>query len=212
MRESGVLMPVSALPSPTGVGELGRQAHQFIELLSRNGVKIWQILPLNPVGYGNSPYQPYSSCAGDEIYLSLESLQEEGLLEKLPEPFLEGETRVRYDQVRAFKDPFLREAFARFQPTDDYQEFIAQSWVEEYGVFRALKRANGGVCWNEWKEADKAWPEKRSPLSADVEAEAAYQMFLQYLFTANGWRYGRRPVKMGSALWGTFPSTWGSTP
>ena len=55
-------------------------------------MKIWQILPLNPVGYGNSPYQPYSSCAGDEIYISLESLQEEGLLEKLPEPFLEGET------------------------------------------------------------------------------------------------------------------------
>ena len=127
MRESGVLMPVSALPSPTGVGELGRQARQFIELLSRNGVKIWQILPLNPVGYGNSPYQPYSSCAGDEIYISLESLQEEGLLEKLPEPFLEGETRVRYDQVRAFKEPFLREAFARFHPTDDYREFIAQS-------------------------------------------------------------------------------------
>ena len=205
MRESGVLMPVSALPSPTGVGELGRQAHQFIELLSRNGVKIWQILPLNPVGYGNSPYQPYSSCAGDEIYLSLESLQEEGLLEKLPEPFLEGETRVRYDQVRAFKDPFLREAFARFQPTDDYQEFIAQSWVEEYGVFRALKRANGGVCWNEWKEADKAWPEERSPLPADVEAEAAYQMFLQYLFYRQWMKVREKARENGIRIMGDVP-------
>lgn len=205
MRESGVLMPVSALPSPTGVGELGRQAHQFIELLSRNGVKIWQILPLNPVGYGNSPYQPYSSCAGDEIYISLESLQEEGLLEKQPEPFLEGETRVRYDQVRAFKDPFLREAFARFQPTDDYQEFIAQSWVEEYGVFRALKRANGGVCWNEWKEADKAWPEKRSPLSADVEAEAAYQMFLQYLFYRQWMKVREKARENGIRIMGDVP-------
>ena len=64
MRESGVLMPVSALPSPTGVGELGRQAHQFIELLSRNGVKIWQILPLNPVGYGNSPTSPIPPARG----------------------------------------------------------------------------------------------------------------------------------------------------
>ena len=76
MRESGILMPVFALPSRTGVGELGRQAYEFIELLGRNGVKIWQILPLNPVGYGNSPYQPYSSCAGYEIYISLELLCE----------------------------------------------------------------------------------------------------------------------------------------
>ena len=64
-RESGILMPVSALPSRTGVGELGQQAYTFLELLQESGATIWQILPLNPVGYGNSPYQPYSSCAGD---------------------------------------------------------------------------------------------------------------------------------------------------
>ena len=70
MRKAGVLMPVSALPSRIGAGELGESAFQFIELLKENHVKIWQILPLNPVGYGNSPYQPYSSCAGDELYIS----------------------------------------------------------------------------------------------------------------------------------------------
>ena len=63
-------MPVSALPSRTGVGELGAYAYEFVDALKENGVKIWQILPLNPVGYGNSPYQPYSSCAGDELYIS----------------------------------------------------------------------------------------------------------------------------------------------
>ena len=69
MRKAGVLMPVSALPSRIGAGELGESAFHFIELLKENHVKIWQILPLNPVGYGNSPYQPYSSCAGDELYI-----------------------------------------------------------------------------------------------------------------------------------------------
>ena len=64
------------------------------------------------------------------------------------------------------RSPSCGKPLPGFNPTDDYREFIAQSWVEEYGVFQALKRANGGVCWNEWKEADKAWPEKRSPLSA----------------------------------------------
>ena len=68
MRKAGVLMPVSALPSRIGAGELGESAFQFIELLKENHVKIWQILPLNPVGYGNSPYQPYSSCEANSLY------------------------------------------------------------------------------------------------------------------------------------------------
>ena len=87
MRKAGVLMPVSALPSRVGAGELGEAAFHFIELLKKNHVKIWQILPLNPVGYGNSPYQPYSSCAGDEIYISLDKLAEDGLLKTAPEAF-----------------------------------------------------------------------------------------------------------------------------
>ena len=111
MRESGILMPVSSLPSRTGVGELGAQAYHFIDLLRENGVKIWQILPLNPVGYGNSPYQPYSSCAGDELYISLDPLQEVGLRSKLPPSFRENAERVAYEAVRAFKDPYLKEAY-----------------------------------------------------------------------------------------------------
>ena len=67
MRKTGILMPVSSLPSRTGVGEMGAEAYHFLTLLKESGIKIWQILPMNPVGYGNSPYQPYSSFAGDEI-------------------------------------------------------------------------------------------------------------------------------------------------
>ena len=149
MRKAGVLMPVSALPSRIGAGELGESAFQFIELLKENHVTIWQILPLNPVGYGNSPYQPYSSCAGDELYISLDALAEEGLLKEHPKEFQERATRVDYEAVRQYREPFLRTAFDVFidkkgQEETAYKEFASQEWVYEYGVFRALKKANNG--------------------------------------------------------------------
>lgn len=187
MRKTGILMAVSSLPSRTGVGELGREAYRFIDLLRENGVKIWQILPLNPVGYGNSPYQPYSSCAGDELYISLDMLYEEGLLSGLPPSFKEHAKSVDFDSVRIFKEKYLREAFCNFcnkewLQEEDYQEFASQDWVYEYGVFRALKAANGGVCWNEWKQEDKDWAKERTELAEEIEMEAQYHMFLQYLF------------------------------
>ena len=102
MKETGILLAVSSLPSRTGVGELGRPAYEWIDLLAENGVSIWQILPLNPTGYGNSPYQPYSSCAGDELYLSLELLVEQGLLPEAPEFPTDHPGRVDYEAVRAW--------------------------------------------------------------------------------------------------------------
>lgn len=182
MRETGILMPVSSLPSQTGVGELGRETKEFLGYLKEAGVKIWQILPLNPVGYGNSPYQPYSSCAGDEIYISLERLYEQGLLKELPPAYLEGAKQVSYDKVRAWKESYLREAFDRFEETEEYRGFAAQNWVQDYGMFRALKKENANCCWNEWKEEQKAWPKTRMKVESEVEQEAAYQMFLQYVF------------------------------
>lgn len=187
MRETGILMPVSSLPSHTGVGELGKETEKFIGYLSASGVKIWQILPLNPVGYGNSPYQPYSSCAGDEIYISLEKLWEQKLLKELPVSELAGSTRVQYEQVRTWKETYLREAFQAFiekglDQTEEYQTFAAQKWVQEYGLFRAFKKANGGLCWNDWKPEHKNWPEHKTEVAKAVREEADYQIFLQYLF------------------------------
>ena len=114
MRKTGILMPVSALPSSTGVGELGPAAWHWIQVMEENGVKIWQILPLNPLGYGNSPYQPYSSCAGDELYISLGLLKEEGFLEEEIPAFRSRAKSVDYEAVRGFKTPYLRKAYRVF--------------------------------------------------------------------------------------------------
>ena len=109
-RQAGLLLPLSALPSRHGIGDMGETARALVAMLAHAGVRVWQILPLNPLGFGNSPYQPYSSFAGDPIYLSLDDL---GVAAPA---FRENEPRVDYEAVRAFKEPYLREAFARFQP------------------------------------------------------------------------------------------------
>lgn len=175
-------MPVFSLPSKHGVGDLGAQAREWIGLLSKNGIKIWQILPLNPVGYGNSPYQPYSSMAGDELYISLEALFDQGLLKTAPKGFMEQTERVVYDKARAYKETFLREAFANFSENEDYKAFISQLWVKNYGVFRAFKSANENRCWNEWPDWQKNWPKDPQSLPPQLEAQARYHMFLQYIF------------------------------
>ncbi len=182
MRETGILMPVFSLPSATGAGDLGKAAYTWVDLLVKSHVDIWQILPLNPVGYGNSPYQPYSSFAGDDLYLSLERFYELGLIKALPPSFMEHAQKVDYEQVRAFREPYLREAFENFREDKDYLDFIQQPWVYLYGVFRALKAKNDNRCWNEWPEADKNWPIHRTPLDGDIEKEVRYHMFLQYMF------------------------------
>ena len=186
-------MPVFSLPSETGVGELGNQAEQFINILKENNVKIWQILPLNPAGFGNSPYQPYSSYAGDEIYISLKSLFDMGLLTKEPEKFNENKTYVDYENVRRFKEKYLREAFKKFTEkelynSEDYKEFAKNTWAYDYSVFRAFKKKNDLKCWNEWDDACKEWPLNRTPLSDEDKDEALYHMFLQYIFNMQ-WKY-----------------------
>ena len=205
MKETGILMPLSSLPSRTGIGELGEKTCRWLELLGDHGGGIWQLLPMNPVGYGNSPYQPYSSCAGDEIYISLDSLYEEGLLEELPPSFREKERKVDYEAVRAFKEPYLREAYGKFQKTEDYESFAGQEWVKMYGVFRALKMANGGICWNEWPKEDRQWPEKRGELSKAVEEEAQYQIFLQYLFYTQWMRIKKLAADKEIQIMGDVP-------
>lgn len=115
MKKSGILLPVSSLPAGAGIGDLGRSAFALVRLLEEHHINIWQILPLNPLGFGNSPYQPYSSYAGDEIYLSLEELAKAGLIPEQAEDICTfSEVRVDYDAVRAFKTPFLREASKTF--------------------------------------------------------------------------------------------------
>lgn len=188
MRQTGILLPVSSLPSRWGVGELGSAIYEWMDILAETGITIWQILPLNPVGYGNSPYQPYSSYAGDELYLSLAELCREGLLHEEPPAYMEHTSKVCYDKVREYKDVYLRKAFEAFrgqnrQESSEYLAFSGQQWAQDYCVYRALKKGNEGKCWNEWSKDQMYWPEQKSCDLTPYQEEMQYQMFLQFLFS-----------------------------
>ena len=137
-------------------------------------------------------------------------LAEEGLLKEHPKEFQERATRVDYEAVRQYREPFLRTAFDVFtekkgQEETAYKEFASQEWVYEYGVFRALKKANNGECWNDWPEEYRTWPENRQKLPAEVETEAQYQMFLQYIFYTQWMKVKKAANDAGIQIMGDVP-------
>ncbi len=182
MREAGILLPLSSLPSNHGIGDMGAYSFELIDLLKLGGFRIWQILPLNPLGYGNSPYQPYSSFAGDEIYISLDELFDEGLLKKKAPKFRQKEQYVDYENVRSFKEKYLKQAFQQFIPNEEYETFAKQEWVYLYGVFLTLKKKNDLKCWNEWEKEQQEWIKTKEFDVSIYEEDIRYEMFIQYLF------------------------------
>lgn len=205
MRSAGLLMPLASLPSDYGIGDFGRGSREFIDFMAECGVKIWQILPLNPLGYGNSPYQPYSSIAGDEIYLDLDQLVLDGLLKKKPKPFRKSSRAIDYQEVREYKEKYLREAFAEFVPDKKYQEFIAQDWVYLYGVFLTFKKCNEMKCWNQWPAEYKNWIQEREMDLTPYEEDIRYEMFLQYLFCRQWLQVKDYANKKGIQIMGDIP-------
>lgn len=129
-------------PGPHGIGDFGKEAYRFVDLLSEAGFSLWQILPLNPIGYGHSPYQPYSSFAFDEQFISLDALFEEGLLRKVPR-FRDASEKVAYEEVRAFKAPYLRQAFEKDFLAHPYvlNQFVQRHrWVKDWAKFSMFHR------------------------------------------------------------------------
>ncbi len=204
MRQAGILLAVSSLPGRHGVGDFGPEAYRFVRELAKTGAKLWQVLPLNPLGYGNSPYQPYSSKAMDEIYISLELLIKDGFLKKAPR-FHSGHRKVDYDAVRAYKGRFLKEAFARFVPGRSYRRFVKDNpWLFNYAVFITLKKHNQLQLWTEWPAADRDWIKHKSDLP-DYEEDIRYEMFLQYVLFRQWLRLKRYANAHGIQLVGDIP-------
>lgn len=189
-RESGILLHPTSLPSKYGIGELGSEAYSFVDFLARSRQKLWQILPLGPVGYGESPYQCFSAFAGNTILISIEKLMEQKLLLKEDISVVpDFDTRlVEFGKVKAFKSALYRKAFDRFRASGacpDYGRFLQNnsSWLEEFSIFMALKEYFGGIAWNLWEKeiafrAPKAVKFYRAKLALEIE----YQRFLQYIF------------------------------
>ncbi len=188
MRECGILMHISSLPGPYGIGTMGRAAYHFVDFLVEAGQSCWQILPLTPTGYGDSPYQSFCSSAGNPYLIDLELLVEQGLLK--PEELQKvnwGEDPRRVDFGIQFRNrpAVLDLAFSRFVPGEAYRAFVRENreWLEDYALFMALKEENGGRTWLEWPEPvrlrdPEALADKRKTLDGQIQRH----VFRQYVF------------------------------
>ncbi|MBX9688586.1 MAG: 4-alpha-glucanotransferase [Candidatus Obscuribacterales bacterium] len=192
-RCSGVLLHPTSLPGPYGIGDLGAEAYQFVDFLADSGQHLWQLLPLTPTGFGDSPYQCFSAFAGNPLLISPEKLVEQGLLNEKdlqPLPRFSVE-KVNFGKVIEYKKKLLLQAFENFKSTTETAlraDFLAfchrmAGWLEDYALFRVLKEEHGGEPWNRWEKAlshrDKnTLTEAKDRLSDQLEAEK----FFQYLF------------------------------
>ncbi|HZJ86812.1 MAG TPA: 4-alpha-glucanotransferase, partial [Erysipelothrix sp.] len=168
-RQAGLLLSVSSLPGTMGIGDFGQDAYDFVRNLNRTGATIWQLLPLNPVGYGNSPYQTYSSFAGDEIYISIETLFDHMGLDLDFDPIVSDVSD--YDLARKLKREYLKIAYANFEKDADYKAFVKKAfWLKDYATFMALRKKNDYTAWIDW--------EQTKPDKEDV----AFEYFIQYIF------------------------------
>jgi len=158
-RSSGVILHPTSLPGPYGIGDLGVEAHRWVDLLSESGTSLWQILPVGPTGYGDSPYQCFSAFAGNVNLISPDLLAADGLIDLPSPPGFPGD-HVEYGDVIPWKRELLASAFAGYEAdrgdpglSDEFERFYdTQNWLEDYALFMAIKAAHGGGSWQDWPD------------------------------------------------------------
>ena len=190
-RQNGILLHPTSLPSKFGVGDLGTEAYKFVDSLYSMNQKLWQVLPLTPTGYGDSPYQCFSVFAGNTLLISPELLIEDGVLSKKDFDDIPAfsEDAVEYGKVIDYKKDLFHKAFKNFKKTNinvsAFENFCKknESWLEDYALFIALKEAHQLMPWNTWEEdlvsrKPEALKESREKLSEEIE----FCKYCQYLF------------------------------
>ena len=213
MRTSGILMHISSLPSPYGIGTMGKEARKFVDFLVKSSQTYWQILPVNPTSYGDSPYQSFSSFAGNPYFIDLEYLCKDKLLTKKEcESFSWGKSENYIDYGILYENRFrlLKFAFARFekQIPADFAGFCKEqeSWLEDYSLFMALKDAHHGASWLEWeKELRFREPETIKQAQKEYAKEILFWKMLQYLFFQQWNRLKTYTNKKGIEIIGDVP-------
>ncbi len=193
-RRAGVLMPVSSLPSPFGIGTLGKGAYDFVDWLQSAGMKIWQVLPLLPTGYGDSPYQSCASNALNYYFIDFDLLQEEGLLDERDYADIvwsDDERRVDYGRQFCHKIPVLRKAFARFDKTNgEWRSFLEEGEYRDFALFMTLKQRFDYVAWQDWDEPYKS-ADIPTQFLEEYKDDIEFWQFTQYIFLRQ-WRALRR--------------------
>ncbi len=188
MRCSGILMHISSLPGPYGVGTMGKNAFRFVDFLEDAGQSVWQILPLTPTGYGDSPYQSCSTFAGNHYLIDLEALVKEKLLKKEELSSIRwswSETKADFGLLYNNRLNVLRKAYDRFAAQEELDAFCAENagWLPDFALFMALKDRFGGKPWYQWDKALKFRDSKAIETARqELKEEIRFFCFVQYLF------------------------------
>ncbi|MBD5632690.1 MAG: 4-alpha-glucanotransferase [Clostridia bacterium] len=208
-RKYGILMPISSLPSAEGIGTLGRGAYGFIDYIHSVGASVWQVLPLNPTNYGDSPYQSCSSDALNYYFIDLEELVEEGLLKKEEidlELLLGTERRVDYGKQFYNKTALLKKAYGRFKGGKAFRDFVEKGEYADFAVFMALKTKFGHVAWTEWEEPYREFDGQTvASFVKENKDEVLFWHFTQYKFLQQWNALKEYANRNGVAIMGDIP-------
>lgn len=213
MRASGVLLPVFSLPSAYGIGCFSKEAYQFIDRLAEAGQTYWQILPLGPTGYGDSPYQSFSTFAGNPYFIDLEDLIAKKWLSKKECKacnFGEKEDSIDYSALYEYRYRLLKKAWKRsgIEKEKSFRRFVKKNafWLNDYALYMAVKESFGNICWVDWDEdiktrQPKALKEYKKKFSKEIE----FYQFLQYMFHEQWKRLKGYANKKGIRIIGDIP-------
>ena len=210
MRASGILLHISSLPGRYGIGKLGKEAYAFADFLAKSGQKYWQILPVTPTSYGDSPYQSFSVSAGNPYFIDFETLESEGLLKPMEYKRIGwGEfAAVNYELLYNKVFAVLRKAFDRFKPDAEYRTFCSsnKSWLDNYALFMALKDAHGGKAWDEWEKPLRMFePKAVTAARQDYADDIEYYKFIQYEYFKQWKRFKAYVNGLGIEMIGDIP-------
>ncbi len=214
-RSSGVLLHITSLPGDEGVGTLGKNAFQFVDFLIETKQKLWQILPLGPVGAGNSPYQCFSAFAGNPMLIDLELLIEDELLnaDELVNPPKFFRKKVEFYKVKKWKNGVFEKAFIHFQNRfshfqNEYHHFLNEHawWLNDYALFMSAKEYFGDISWHKWDDDFKLRKKKAvTEVGKLLSEEADFHKFLQFLFFRQWFRLKNYANSKGIQIVGDVP-------
>ncbi len=226
MRRSGVLLPIASIPSKYGIGTFSKECYEFVDFLEEAGQSLWQILPLGPTGYGDSPYQSFSTFAGNPYFIDLEKLSEEGWLTKkdCETPDYGGDERyIDYEKIYFTRFKILKKAYrnSRIAENEDFQVFCRENsfWLDDYALYMAIKNYFGGKSWIEWDEDIRLRkPAAMKKYREKFAGETEFYKFQQYLFAGQWFALKDYANGKGIQIIGDIPiyvafdsaDTWGS--
>lgn len=213
-RGAGILLPISSIPSPYGIGTLGKAAYKFVDKLGKAGQKYWQVLPVGPTSYGDSPYQSFSAFAGNPYFIDLDNLIKDGLLKQEEVSsviWFTTEEYVEYDLLYRYRFPLLKKAYERWsekKSPSGYKKFLKENefWLEDYALFMACKEFFGQAEWLKW-ENDIRDREKKAleKYTKKLSREIGFWKFIQYRFYKEWGKLKKYTNEKGIQIIGDIP-------